>query len=234
MKLKDVLALDFNQEIEAFIKISDYSEESASEEIKNYIVTDQIARYINNFIKYYMTRKKETGIWISGFYGSGKSYMAKLIGYLLENPTLMGVKARDLLKDRLKGLENRDLLENAVEGLGRYKTKVITFDLSGETTTNTFYKQLLLNFLSSIGLTKDFIGFIEYQIMKTQLYDAFLKEAERLSEENWIKSRLNTWSAPQIIKKAWSSVAKEEVEDIDYIIDNVNNIIDNIDADGLV
>lgn len=234
MKLKDVLALDFKQEIEAVIKVGEYTEESASEEINNYIVTDQIARYINDFIKYYMTRKKETGIWISGFYGSGKSYLAKVIGYLLENPVLMGVPARDLFKDRLKGLENRALLENAIEGLGRYKTKVVTFDLSGESITNTFYKQLLLNFLSSIGLTKDFIGFIEYQIMKTNLYDDFLKEAETLSEESWEKSRKNTWHAPQIIKKAWARVSNEEVEEIDYIIENVNNIIDTIDADGLV
>ena len=117
MQIKDLLAINLEQEIEAVIKVGSYDEKIATEEIKNYIVTDKIADYIQKFISDYKNRKKETGIWLSGFYGSGKSYLAKILGYLLENQELQGVPARELFKSRLEGLDDRYLLENEIESL---------------------------------------------------------------------------------------------------------------------
>src|SRR6056297_1038968 len=178
MEIKNLFKMNFEKEIEAVIKIGEYSEKNATEEINNYIVTEQIADRIDNFIDYYGTpHREETGVWLSGFYGSGKSYLAKVIGYLLSNPALMGVEARELFINRLTGLEDKALLENKIQGLSNIKTKTVLFDLSGESLNGTFYKKLLLNFLKSIGLPKNYIGYIEFQIMKAGKYDQFLEIA---------------------------------------------------------
>ena len=238
MEIKDLFKMNFAEEIEAVIKVGEYSEKSATEEINNYIVTDQIADRLESFIDYYDGTRKDTGIWVSGFYGSGKSYLAKVISYLLENPNLMGVKARDLFKDRLAGLDNKLLLENKIEGLSKYNTKTVMFDLSGENLTGSFYKKLLLNFLWSIGLPKNYIGYVEYQLMKTNKYEDFLMTADKISQEktgkDWEESRSNKMYAPGIIKEAWLKIEAGSEKDITDTIDRMHNIIDSIDADSLV
>ena len=239
MKVEDLFQMNFEKEIEAVIKVGEYSEQSATEEINNYIVTNQIANRLDSFIEYFdVSSREDTGIWISGFYGSGKSYLAKIIGYLLENPNLMGVEARELFKDRLAGLDDRLLLENKIEGLSKYNTKTVVFDVSGESLTGTFYKKLLLNFLKSIGLPKNYIGYVEYQMMKTDKYEEFLREANRISQErinkDWKDTRGNKMYAPGIIKEAWLEVEEGSEEEIDNIIDRMHDLIETIDADSLV
>ena len=228
--------MNFEEEIEAVIKVGEYSEKSATEEIKNYIVTDQIAKNIDKFIDYYSADRKDTGIWLSGFYGSGKSYLAKIIGYLLADPSLMGVEARELFKSRLAGLDEKALLENKIQGLSKYKTKTISFDVSGESLTGTFYKKLLLNFIKSIGLPKNYIGYIEYQLMKTNNYQEFLDIADQISKEkmgeDWKTARTNKMYAPIIIKEAWSQINGDI--DVDNTIESIHDLIDQIDADQLV
>ncbi|MCF8000480.1 MAG: BREX system P-loop protein BrxC [Halanaerobiales bacterium] len=236
MKIKELFEMNFEQEIEAVIKVGEYSEKSATEEINNYIVTDQIAKRIDKFLDYYDGQKKDTGIWLSGFYGSGKSYLAKIIGYLLSNPTLMGVEARELFKSRLSGLNDRAFIETKIEGLTKYKTKTVVFDVSGESLTGTFYKKLLLNFIKSIGLPKNHIGYIEYQLMKTNAYDEFLDIANQISQEkigtNWQEARSNKMYAPVIIEEAWAKLNQEI--DVADSIDRIHDFIDTIDADQLV
>ena len=236
MQIKDLFKMNFEKEIEAVIKVGEYTEKSATEEIKNYIVTEKIAEKIDKFIDYYDGKKDDTGIWLSGFYGSGKSYMAKVIGYLLSNPNLMGVEARELYKSRLAGLDDRALLETRIEGLNKYKTKTVVFDVSGESLTGTFYKQLLLNFIKSLGLPKDYIGYIEFQLMKTKTYGEFLEIANRISQEeigeDWEKARSNKMYAPTIMEKAWSEMNKNI--DVSKNIDRIHDFIENVDADQLV
>ena len=237
MKIKDLFKMNFEEEIEAVIKVGEYTEASATEEIKNYIVTEQIANKLDKFIDYYSKPdREETGVWLSGFYGSGKSYLAKVIGYLLDNPSLMGVEARELFKDRLAGLDDRAFLETKIQGLSKFKTKTVVFDVSGESLTGTFYKKLLLNFLKSIGLPKNYIGYVEYQLMKTDKYEKFLDIADKLSQEktgtDWQEARSNKMYAPIIIKEAWQEVANDL--DIDKTIDRMHDLIETIDADELI
>lgn len=54
---------------------------------------------------------KESGVWLSGFYGSGKSYFAKMIGFLIANPVIKGTPMRDRFMPKLIGLKNKEIIE---------------------------------------------------------------------------------------------------------------------------
>ena len=63
-------------------------------EIGGYVVTPTIERYLDDFLEQYTDTFRldttEIGVWISGYFGSGKSHLAKIAALLVENRTLRG------------------------------------------------------------------------------------------------------------------------------------------------
>ena len=72
---------------------------------------------------------KETGVWLSGFYGSGKSYFGKMLGYIIDNKVINGTPARDRFLPRLEGIKNQSLIENDVRRLDTKNSKVVFLDV---------------------------------------------------------------------------------------------------------
>jgi len=71
--INDILKLDLNEDIKNVIDLEDRSQDEIQSEIESYIVTDGLGRHLSNFINQYTSNIKETGVWLSGFYGSGKA-----------------------------------------------------------------------------------------------------------------------------------------------------------------
>jgi hypothetical protein len=66
------------------------------------------------------------GVWISGFFGSGKSSFAKNLGYVLSNEEVLGQRASDLFKAQLNDPELSDLIDLVNQTI---PTKVVMFDV---------------------------------------------------------------------------------------------------------
>src|SRR5436190_137610 len=72
-----------------------------------YVLTDELARQyadvLGNVVEAVRSGSgsERIGIWISGFFGSGKSHFAKLIGHLLANSAVDGETARSLFNQLL-------------------------------------------------------------------------------------------------------------------------------------
>ena len=100
MKIKDILTINLSEDIKNVIDLEVISEKEIQDEIENYIVTDGLAREYVTFVDTFTSNILETGVWISGFYGSGKSYFGKLLGYMLSNRSIGGTPARDRINQR--------------------------------------------------------------------------------------------------------------------------------------
>ncbi len=85
MKLEKIYAKDINREVNPAVNASNLSDETVAIEIGEYVFTDDI---INNLYKVLSAIKDRTyshmGIWISGYFGSGKSHFLKYIKYCLD------------------------------------------------------------------------------------------------------------------------------------------------------
>ena len=90
MKIRDLFRRDVTRRIEEVIKVD--AEATVATEIDEYVVTEHIAGELDKVLNVYqetiLSPSEETNVWISGFFGSGKSSFAKILGYLLENPVL--------------------------------------------------------------------------------------------------------------------------------------------------
>jgi len=79
MKIKEILTINLEEDIKNVIDLEDIQESEIQSEIENYIITDGLANDFESFISTYLSNKSGTGVWISGFYGSGKSYFGKIL-----------------------------------------------------------------------------------------------------------------------------------------------------------
>lgn len=124
-KIHEILELNLEEDIKNVIDLEDHSETEVKYEIESYIVTENIGKYFSDFVSKFTSNIKETGIWISGFYGSGKSYFGKMLGYLLENKDIMGTPVIERFVPRLNGLKNAGLLENELRSLSSIDVRVV-------------------------------------------------------------------------------------------------------------
>src|SRR5205807_2576028 len=83
------------ERIEPVVKVADRTPAVLLNELTNLVVTPQWEKYLHRLLEAYsdaFERNDEQGIgvWISGFFGSGKSLMMKVLGILLEGGELLG------------------------------------------------------------------------------------------------------------------------------------------------
>ena len=200
-KIKDLLLLNFSEDIKDVINLEEHTEAGIQFEVENYIITDKIANYFDRFIQNYKSNIKETGVWISGFYGSGKSYFGKMLGYLLENKMINGTPFRERFIQRLNGLNNQNLLENTIRSLDAYQTKVVFLDIAKQHTGNSFAWTLFRNFLHRLGFLDDVFGFIEYGIFVKGQYSEFLDNVRKITGNEWQDLRKNPIEVSKTMRK---------------------------------
>ena len=180
MQIKDILSRDLKQRIEEIIKVDQVNEESVYTEITEYVATDRIKDQYRQILKAVADAPADPhegiGVWISGFFGSGKSSFAKILGYVLANRSVLGHPASELFKkqvaDRHVG-EYIDYINSALP------THVIMFDIqsdrsqSGEGTQSIsafFYRVLLRD----LGYAEDFdVAELEISLESDGLLDEF-------------------------------------------------------------
>ena len=104
--IRDLLKIDLSQPIEEVIKLGQQEEQAVYTEISEYVPTDRIRRHYRTLLQAIADSKQEPqegiGVWISGFFGSGKSSFAKNLGYVLANRTVLGTRAADLFNGRIE------------------------------------------------------------------------------------------------------------------------------------
>lgn len=94
MTLSAIFAKPIDRPIEGVIKADD--EASLRLEIEEYVLTNEVEKRLEAFLAAYTHYAGANGVWISGFFGSGKSHLLKMVAILLENRLVEGTPALDL------------------------------------------------------------------------------------------------------------------------------------------
>lgn len=104
MKIQNMFRKDINRDINGVIKVSQNDDNSLRQELSEYIITKELRRHFRTFFDNYSKAidypTDKIGVWISGFFGSGKSHFLKILSYLLENKEVCGKKAMDYFADK--------------------------------------------------------------------------------------------------------------------------------------
>jgi hypothetical protein len=160
MPIKTLFANDIHRRIEEVIKVDQTDEEILRDEINEYVVTDAIrSHYTGIYEAYRETPNKPhegIAIWVSGFFGSGKSSFAKMLGLSIANRAIAGESAADRFAQRTGDKKLQVLLKAIAE---KIPTHAVIFDVStdrGIRSGNQTLTEIMYGlFLHSLGYSKD-------------------------------------------------------------------------------
>ena len=92
MSMKNLFLRDITRSINGVVKADQLDEVSVWQELDEYVVTQEIEQHLRELVDALVTSidrlgdpTSTNGVWISGFFGSGKSHFIKVLSYLLEN-----------------------------------------------------------------------------------------------------------------------------------------------------
>lgn len=194
-KIRDLFAKPIDRPIEEVIKVDQADEATVREELDEYVVTDSIR---DHFIHVYdevakaITNPREgIGVWVSGFFGAGKSSFAKIVGYTLGAKKVGDRTADDIFKSHVKDEKISALLENI---LNRIQIQPVIFDVSmdrgvrtaNERMTEIMYKALLreLDYAEDFDLAK-----LEMDLERDGKLEAFCKQFQSMHGQSWRPAR---------------------------------------------
>ena len=104
MKINDMFAKDVTRPINGVIKVMQTDDENRRQELEEYVVTRELQKHFGSFYDHYQEGLEgptdRMGVWISGFFGSGKSHFLKILSYLLKNDVVEGKCAIDYFGDK--------------------------------------------------------------------------------------------------------------------------------------
>ena len=123
-----------NRPIEKVITYQAASDAQLKAEVSEYVVTDHIEESFQHLLKLMQSAAQggapEIGVWVSGFYGSGKSSFTKYLGFGLDRKKMVaGDSFLHLLQNQIKTAPVKALF-NTVSSL--YDPEVIFLDLASE------------------------------------------------------------------------------------------------------
>ncbi|MGB2772651.1 MAG: BREX system P-loop protein BrxC, partial [Anaerolineae bacterium] len=198
-----------NRPIEGVIKADD--EASLKLEVEEYVLTNEVARRLETFLAAYTHYEGANGVWVSGFFGSGKSHLLKTLALLLENRVIDGVPVLDLF---LPKCGDNEILRGDLKRAVAIPSKSILFniDQKADIISKTQVDALLAVFVKVFDEMCGYYGKqghiaqFERDLDSRGLYDAFREAFRARSGLSWEAGREQALLEAHHIAEAYAQV----------------------------
>jgi len=210
----NLLSRDLSRKIEEIIKVDQTDEQSVYSEITEYIATDSIRDQYLALLKAVADAPSEphesVGVWISGFFGSGKSSFAKNFGYALENRKVLGQNFAILFKQQI----GNEQVSNLVDLINtRFPTEVILFDIAKEQDTRRVTQRIAeliyTVLLRELDYAEDFdIAELEVELEAEGKLEHFIAKCKEIHDQEWriVRKGSQRWSRASAVLHALDPV----------------------------
>jgi len=196
MIIREMFADDINRKINGVIKVDQAGDDITWQELNEYVITKELKKHFITFFNYYSDTFDEPtadmGVWISGFFGSGKSHFLKMLSYILENRTVKGIKTVELFRKKFEDdPATFMLIDKATKG----ETETILFNIDIEGSINKDKTAVLRVFAKMFYTHLGFYGEnlkvakLEQFIAKKGKTEEFCRVFEEKNGSPWLESR---------------------------------------------
>lgn len=207
MKIRELFTKPIDRPINGVIKADQRDAESIWQELDEYVVTKQLTEYFRRFFDAFLAAadnpkdpvvSSRMGVWVSGFFGSGKSHFIKILSYLLENieaidpKTGIPKKAAAFFDDhKIKDALLLADIQRAVKG----HADVILFNIDAKADSKSERDVILQVFLrvfnEKLGYSGDapHIAEMERYLVGKGTYEVFKTAFQEKNGSPWVKER---------------------------------------------
>lgn len=196
MRIERMFQEDINRKINGVVKVDQNASDILVQELNEYVITRELKKhfitFFNNYDDSLQEKTADIGVWISGFFGSGKSHFLKMLSYLLENKLVQG--ERTVERFRKKFADDPAtfmLIDNATKG----KTDTILFNIDIEGSINKdktavlrVFAKMFYNYLGFYGENLK-VAKLEQFIAKKGKTEEFRRVFEEKNGAPWLDSR---------------------------------------------
>ena len=198
MKLKDMFKKPIDRDIRGVIKVGQKEEENIRQELEEYVVTNELQKHFRDFFSVYSKgisgNTDDMGVWISGFFGSGKSHLLKILSYLLSDREINGKKAIDYFLE-----DNKIKDEMVIADMKRacqISTDSILFNIDSKSDSagNKGKDDILKVFLKVFNEMQGFspiphLADLERELAENNKYEEFKEKFRKINQKEWIEER---------------------------------------------
>ena len=196
MIIRDMFADDINRKINGVIKVDQAADEVIEQELNEYVITKELKKHFITFFNYYSDAlddpTADTGVWISGFFGSGKSHFLKMLSYLLENKEVNGIRSVERFR---KKFEDDPATYMMIDRSTKVETETILFNIDIEGSINKDKTAVLRVFAKTFYNHLGFFG-DNLKVAKLEQYidqqgktEQFRRTFEEKKGMSWLESR---------------------------------------------
>ena len=249
MRIRDIFDTPIEETIEPVIKVAERQDEhKLAGEIGSYVVTPSIERYLDDFLERFTDTFRlnttEIGVWISGYFGSGKSHLAKIAALLIENRNLEAVTAAKRFEARIPSqATHRDSILRSLTLVPQCHSQVLAFNLNtlADSKTTPLPRLLLSQYYQSKGYSGNFIyaRVIEAELDKRGRLADLHATTERLAKKSWADIQKNpgfyskplyqaacevapdVFSAPEEVAQALKNAEKGELYNVQFLVETI-------------
>jgi len=206
MQIKDIFTKDISRPINGVVKADQLDEAIVWQELDEYVVTRELDQRLRKFISAYLSAidnahdpviTSRIGVWVSVFFGSGKSHFIKILSYLLGNRNTIDPestaekKAIDFFKDKIKD----PMLLGDLQRVAGVDTDIILFNIDSKADSNDGRSAVLSTFWRVFNESQGFCGEylhlaeIERYLDKKGKYDEFKEKFLENHGSKWESER---------------------------------------------
>lgn len=175
MKIQEMFVDDINRKINGVIKV-DQEDNSTEQELNEYVITRELKKhfitFFNNYDDAFDVPTSDIGVWISGFFGSGKSHFLKMLSYILENRTINGIPTVERFRKKFADDPATFML---IDKATKAPTETILFNIDIEGFSNKDNTAVLKVFAKMFYNHLGFLG----EDLKVAKLEQFIESRER-------------------------------------------------------
>ena len=217
MQIREMFAKPIDRDLQGVIIVGQDESANVKQELEEYVVTRELQKHFADFFAAYKTgiigNTSKTGVWISGFFGSGKSHFLKILSYLLANKEIEGKKAIDYFIDDNKIADPMVLAD--MQLAANTPTDVVLFNIDSKSDSNSKQnKDAIVNvFLKVFNEMQGYCGAMP-----------FLADLERRLDED---GRFGEFK--EKFEECYGDAWEDSRQDFDFIQDDIVDTLVDMD-----
>ncbi|MDX9825995.1 MAG: BREX system P-loop protein BrxC, partial [Sphaerochaeta sp.] len=222
MTIQDIFLKPVDRHIDGVIKADD--ERSLLNEVEEYVITDEVGKALKKLLNHYLNNSVVNGAWISGFFGSGKSHLLKMLALLFENRVIDGRRTDELF---LPKITDDDVFKADLAKACSIPSKSILFNIAQKATivNKSHSDDLLSTFIKVFDEMcgyfgkQGYIAQFERDLDNNGMLGSFKENYQTIANKSWERGRELPLIEAGNISKAYAQTTGAGDQDASRILE---------------